>query len=351
MDFFKTIIKDVKNPYASVASEGIIAGDINGYTGSGSYTLNALLSGRTDLGFPNGKVTALAGDPGSGKTFILVSTMKEFLDANPEGAVFLFETESAITKKMLEERGIDTERVYVFPVATVEEFKFQVVKILDTYNEQPIKQRKPLLIGLDSLGMLSTEKEMGDASDGKMTKDMTRAQLVKGVFRIITLKLGLADIPMIITNHTYDSMGLFSKKEMSGGSGPKYAASTIIFLSKRQDVKGSSVIVTAMVDKGRLTIEKSKAEIFIDFKAGLSKWHGVVDVAVEIKAITKTGHRFYMGEVMLANGKTAMAKACEDGILEKYPEVLKAVDEHLHGLYTYGEEIDLPDDGDTDTDE
>ena len=136
---------------------------------------------------------------------------------------------------------VDSSRMVVVPVATVQEFRNQSIKVIDKYLEQP-EDRKPLMFVLDSLGMLSTTKEMEDTQAGKETRDMTRSQIVKSTFRVLTLKLGKANIPMIMTNHTYDVIGsMFPQKEMGGGSGLKYAASSIVYLSKRKEKDGTEV--------------------------------------------------------------------------------------------------------------
>ena len=148
---------------------------------------------------------------------------------------FIFDTEAAITKSMLEERGIDTSRLVVVNVVTIEDFRGKALKAVDLYLKKPLEDRKPCMFVLDSLGMLSTEKEITDALNDKQVRDMTKSQLVKGAFRMITLKLGQTNIPMIVTNHTYDVIGEHvPTKEMGGGSGLKYAASTIIHLSKKK---------------------------------------------------------------------------------------------------------------------
>ena len=137
---------------------------------------------------------------------------------------------------MVESRGVDSNRLVVMPVATVQEFRSQSIKVIDKYLEQPEDKRKPMMFVLDSLGMLSTTKEMEDTATGKETRDMTRSQIVKSTFRVLTLKLGQANVPMIMTNHTYDVIGsMFPQKEMGGGSGLKYAASSIVYLGKRKE--------------------------------------------------------------------------------------------------------------------
>ena len=219
-DFLKDIIKETGNEYASLVSDGVEAGDVDTFIDTGSYIFNALLSGSIYGGLPANKITALAGESATGKTFFLMGIVKNFLDSNPDAGVIYFESESAITKQMVIDRGIDPERMVILPVTTVQEFRTQSLKVLDSYLMKADK--RPMLMCLDSLGMLSTTKEVEDTSSGKETRDMTRAQVLKAAFRVLTLKLGKAKIPMVITNHTYDVVGsMFPTKEMGGGSGLK----------------------------------------------------------------------------------------------------------------------------------
>jgi RecA/RadA recombinase len=247
MGLFQSLLKETGNEFASVVQDGTDA-DVDGYVNTGSYALNALLSGDVFGGMPNNKVTALAGEPSTGKTFYALNIARQFLQDNQEGGVFYFESESAITKDMMESRGIDTSRVFLLPVTTIQEFRTQAVRILDKYLEEKESDRKPIMMVLDSLGMLSTQKEVSDIAEGKDTRDMTRAQLVRGAFRVLTLKLGRAKVPMIITNHVYDVVGSYiPTKKMGGGDGLTYAASTIIFLSKKKEkqgvIKESTIVV------------------------------------------------------------------------------------------------------------
>ena len=156
-------------------------------------------------------------------------------------------------------RGIDLERTVVVNVVTVEEFRSKALKAVDIYLKKPADERKPCMFVLDSLGMLSTEKEITDALNDKQVRDMTKSQLIKGAFRMLTLKLGQANIPMIVTNHTYDVIGAYvPTKEMGGGSGLKYAASTIIHLSKKKEKDGTDIVgnlIKAKTAKSRLSKE------------------------------------------------------------------------------------------------
>lgn len=220
-DIFNDLLKEAGNEYASIAEEGIESGDVTGYVSTGSYSFNALVSGSIYGGIPENKVTALAGEPATGKTFYAINVCREFLKANPNGFIFYFESESAISKEMMTSRGLDTKRVAVIPVATVQEFRTQAIKILDKYTET-IKKSKDdapkMMMVLDSLGNLSTTKEVEDMTEGKETRDMTRSQLIRGAFRVLTLKLGKAKVPLLITNHVYDVVGSYVPvKKMGGG--------------------------------------------------------------------------------------------------------------------------------------
>ena len=220
MSFLNSVIKDSKNEYASLVSDGVAAGDIESFVDTGSYIVNAVVSGSIFGGIPSNKITALAGESGTGKTFFCLSIVKHFLDTDPDAGVIYFETESAISKQMIESRDIDSNRMVIFPVDTIEEFRTQAVRIIDKFMEQPKETRKPLMFVLDSLGMLATNKEVQDATDDKQVRDMTKSQLIKSCFRILTLKMGKANIPMLVTNHTYDVIGSYvPTKEMGGGSG------------------------------------------------------------------------------------------------------------------------------------
>ena len=278
-DFLKDIIKTTGNEYAALASDGIEGADVNSFIDTGSYIFNALLSGSIYGGLPNNKITAIAGESATGKTFFVMGIVKSFLEANPEAGCLYFESESAITKQMVIDRGIDPARMVIIPVTTVQEFRTQAIKVLDKVLTEKEDNRRPMMMCLDSLGMLSTTKEVEDTSDGKETRDMTRAQVLKAAFRVLTLKLGRAGIPMVVTNHTYDSMGLFPTKEMGGGSGLKYAASSIIFLSKKKDKVGTDVvgnIVHCKNHKSRLTIENKMVDVKLSYETGLDINHFIL---------------------------------------------------------------------------
>ena len=337
-NMFNSLLKEIDNEYEGIADEGVEAGDVTGFIGTGSYSLNALLSGSIYGGLPANKVTALAGEPSTGKTFYAINIVRQFLRENANGFVFYFESESAISKQMLADRGVDTKRVAVVPVATIQEFRTQAVKILDKYIEDRAnKDRPPMLFVLDSLGNLSTDKEMADIADGKDTRDMTRAQLVRGAFRVLTLKLGKAKVPLIVTNHVYDVVGSYvPTKKMGGGSGLEYAASGILFLSKKKDKdkdnQVTGAIITVNLKKSRFTIENKKVETLLDYTDGLDPYYGLVDLAEKFGIFKKVSTRYE-----LPNG----AKVFESVILkepEKYftKDILDLIDEKCKDEFLYG---------------
>ena len=308
-DFFKEIIKTTGNEYAALVSDGIEGADVDNFVDTGSHIFNALLSGSIYGGLPANKITAIAGESATGKTYFVMGMVKSFLDANPEAGCLYFESESAITKQMVVDRGIDPTRMVIIPVTTVQEFRTQAIKVLDKVLMEKDENRRPMMMFLDSLGMLSTTKEVEDTSDGKETRDMTRAQVLKAAFRVLTLKLGRAGVPMVVTNHTYESMGLFSTKEMGGGSGLKYAASSIIFLSKKKEKDGTEVvgnIIHCKNYKSRLTIENKMVDVRLNYEKGLDKYYGLLELAEKYNVFKKVSTRFELPDGTKEFGKTIM---------------------------------------------
>ena len=332
--FFTDISKELENDYAGVVSDGT-TGDVSSFIDSGSYIFNALLSGSIYGGLPSNKITALAGESSTGKTFFALSMVRSFLEQNPDGGVFYFESESAISRQMIEERGIDPTRVYLVPVTTVQEFRTQALKVTDKYLQQPESNRQPCLFILDSLGMLSTTKEIEDSEAGKETRDMTRAQVVKSIFRVLTLKLGKANVPLIVTNHTYDVVGSYiPTKEMGGGSGLKYAASTIIYLSKKKEKDQKEVIgniIKAKAAKSRLSKENSVVETRLYYEKGLDKYYGLLELGEKHGVFKRVANRYEIGE------KKVYPKNIYDNPEEYFtPEVLQALDECAKKEFSYG---------------
>jgi RecA/RadA recombinase len=337
-NFLKDIIKETGNEYATLASEGVTGGDVDSFIDTGSYAFNALLSGSIFGGLPGNRITAIAGEAATGKTFFALGVCKHFLDKDKDAGVIYFESENAVSKDMLEQRGLDTNRIVIMPVATVQEFRLQAIRVLDKYLEQEKDKRKPIMFVLDSLGMLSTTKEMEDTAEGKETRDMTRSQIVKSAFRVLTLKLGQANVPMIMTNHTYDVIGsMFPQKEMGGGSGLKYAASSIVYLGKKKEKDGAEVvgnIVHCKNYKSRITKENAMVDVRLTYSKGLDQYYGLLDLAEESGLFKKVSTRYE-----LPDGSKQYAKTINNEP-EKYfkKEILEKIDEYTKRKFTYGTE-------------
>ena len=334
MDFLKDIIKEVGDEHTKLAAE---IDETETFVDTGSYIFNGLCSGSLFGGVSGNKITAIAGESSTGKTFFSLAVVKNFLDTNPDGYCLYFDSEAAITKSLLESRGVDLNRTVVVPVVTIEEFRGKALKMVDMYLKKPEEERTPCMMVLDSLGMLSTEKEITDALNDKQVRDMTKSQLVKGAFRMLTLKLGQAKIPMIVTNHTYDVIGSYvPTKEMGGGSGLKYASSTIIHLSKKKEKDGTEVIgnvIKAKTNKSRLSKENKDVEIRLYYdERGLDRYYGLLELG-EIGGMWKNVAGRY--EI---DGKKVYAKAIYKEP-EKYftPEILEQLDVIAQGEFKYGQ--------------
>jgi RecA/RadA recombinase len=332
MDFLKEIVKEIGGEYTQLASE---IDETETYVDTGSYIFNALVSGSIFGGVSGNKITAIAGETSTGKTFFSLAVVKNFLDNNPTGYCLYFDTEAAITKSLLEGRGIDTTRLVVVNVVTIEDFRNKTLKAVDLYLKKSKDERRPCMFVLDSLGMLSTNKEITDTLAEKDTRDMTKAQLIKGAFRMLTLKLGQANIPMIVTNHTYESMSLYGGKQMSGGSGLQYASSTIVYLSKSKEKDGTEVIgniIRAKTQKSRLSKENKQVEIRLFYdERGLDKYYGLLELG-EIGGMWKNVAGRYEMDGKKIYGKDILKD------VDKYftPEVMKSLDEVAQKEFSYG---------------
>ena len=333
MDFLKDIVKEIGDEYTQIAS------DINEqeeFIDTGSYIFNAMVSGSIYGGVSRNKITAIAGESSTGKTFFSLAVVKNFLDNNPDGYCLYFDTEAAVNKGLLESRGVDLKRTVVINVVTIEEFRQKALKAVDIYLKTNTDERKPCMFVLDSLGMLSTEKEITDALNDKQVRDMTKSQLVKGAFRMLTLKLGQANIPLIVTNHTYDVIGSYiPTKEMGGGSGLKYAASTIIYLGKKKEKDGKEVIgniIKAKTHKSRLSKENKTVEIrlFYDDR-GLDRYYGLLELG-EIGGLWKN----VAGRYEIAGKKLYAKQILAEPETYFTNDVMQALDEIAQNEFSYG---------------
>jgi len=337
MSFFKDMVEKIKDEDTTLASDGTGSAEFGSFIDTGSYILNAVLSGSLYGGVPDNKVTAFAGESATGKTYFVLGVVKSYLDRNPEAGVVYYDTEAAVTKAMMEERGIDTRRVILAEPDTIQKFKTHALKMIDMYEKEPVDKRPPMMFVLDSLGLLSTSKEMEDSLEGKDVRDMTKSQIIKAAFRVLTLKLAKVKIPLLVTNHVYEVIGSYvPTKELGGGTGLKYAASTIAMLSKRKEKDGDGDVVGNIVRikmyKSRLSKENSQVEVLLTYDKGLDRYYGLLELAEKYEVIKKVSTRFEMPD-----GKKVFGKEIRQNPTAYFTEEIMAkLEECAKKEYSYG---------------
>jgi RecA/RadA recombinase len=349
LNFLQDLTKNFDN--TMMADSGELVADFSGLIDTGSYMLNAILSGSIYGGVPNNKISGFAGESSTGKTFLVMGIIEKYMKETENSGVIYFDTESAVTKQMFESRGIDTKRVVIVSPSTIEEFRTTSYQMLLKYEELPEKDRPPMLMVLDSLGMLSSLKELEDITSGKNVRDMTKSQLLRGTFRSLALKLANCKVPMLVTNHTYDVIGAYiPTKDMSGGGGLKFAASSIVFLGKKKDRDGKEVVgnfITVMMQKSRFTKEQKKVELKLSFQTGLDRYYGLLPLAEKYDIFEKVGNKYKVDD----SGKTYFGKAIDSNPEKFYTkDILDQLDIAARKEYLYGGDEDIDDSTGTDAD-
>lgn len=337
MKFLDNLLDGINDDGMTVADEAISAGELTGFIDTGSYALNAVLGGSIFAGAPANKVTAFCGEEAVGKTFFMTGILANFIKMHENSCGFYFDAEAAVNKQLFVERGIDPKRVVIGEPESIQHFRNLMLRMVDSYEKLPEKDRPPLLPILDSLGQLSTAKELADTAEGSDTRDMTRAAQIKSTFRVLTLRLARAKIPLLLTNHIYANVGnMYKPTEISGGSGLKYAASTIALLTKRKDRNADKEvvgnIVTVKMYKSRFTREASEVEVLIHFDRGLDKHYGLIDIALKHEIWTK-GKK----TIILPDGTNVYEKAIINDP-EKYftKDILARIDQAVAKEFKYG---------------
>lgn len=315
------------------------------YIDTGSYILNALFSGSLFGGIPSNRIVSFTGHPQTGKTFFTLSACKSFLEKEATNIVIYIETEGALqpddkdTDKLLTSFGIDRKRFRIVPVETVQEFRTYVLRMLQKYNEKEEKDRPKLLICVDSLGNLGTNKETEDALAAKDVSDMTRARLIKAAFRMLTMKMSKNRIPLIATNHVYTQIGsMFPQDIPSGGSGYLYLCSIIVALSRKKEKDGDEIvgnIIHCKNFKNRLAKENKIVDVLLRYDTGLNRYYGLVDLAVEAGIFKKLSTRIELPD----GSKIFESRINKDP--EKYftEDILKQLDEYAKKAFAYGSVI------------
>jgi len=252
--------------------------------------INVALSGRLDGGLTPG-LTMWAGPSKHFKTAFSLLMAKSYLDKYPDAALLFYDSEFGTPQSYFETFGIDMDRVLHTPVTDVEQLKFDIMQQLNS-----VERGEHLMVVIDSIGNLASKKEVEDALDGKSVADMSRAKQMKSLFRMVTPHLSLKDIPMVVVNHTYKEIGLYPKDIVGGGTGSYYSADNIFILGRQQEKDGTELTgynFIINVEKSRYVKEKSKIPVSVSFNGGLSKWSGLLDVAMESGHVIKPSNGWY----------------------------------------------------------
>ena len=252
--------------------------------------INVALSGRLDGGFTPG-ITMWAGPSKHFKTAFSLLMAKSYLDKYPDAALLFYDSEFGTPQGYFDTFGIDQDRVLHTPIKDVEELKFDIMQQLNS-----VERGDHLMIIIDSIGNLASKKEVEDAMEGKSVADMSRAKQMKSLFRMITPHLNLKDIPMVVVNHTYKEIGMYPKDIVGGGTGSYYSADNIYILGRQQEKDGTELIgynFIINVEKSRCVKEKSKIPVSVSFEGGISRWSGLLDIALESGHVVKPSNGWY----------------------------------------------------------
>lgn len=294
MSFGERLLSSAASDYAQLMGEDEIDKyPIRDWISTGNALLNAQISSRWDGGLPSGRIWQLAGINSCGKTFLMLETIKVAQSMGYYAVIY--DTEMANNNKEdLKQRGIDLNRLLYIPVDTVESLMTSVLNILDEVGPDD-----RVIIGIDSIGNISTNKEIDDTQSGSETKDMTRASKLKAFFRTCTMRAGIKNVPIIAINHVYDQIGGFGGKVIGGGSGSLYNASIINEFTKAQEKSSDGKnttggLITSTTTKCRTAKEKTKIKFTIDFEAGLTLYSGLLQYCIDENIFIKEKQSFKM---------------------------------------------------------
>ena len=308
------VLEDL-NPDATFLNESALS-NISSFIDSGSMALNAIISGSLYKGVPSGRIIGFSGPTSCGKTYIINRILA---NAQKEGRhVVIFDTENAVDDKGATNMGMDTSKVKYCPVETVEQCRNQISQFLDTVIEKKLKGK--FIISIDSLGNLVSTKEMNDVAAGKEAADMgSRAKGLKSMLRVLTHKAAKADVPILFSNHVYDNpAAMFPSlvKQQSGGSGPLYMSSVLVQMAvKNEKTSGGSsgsreavddttplskdingVTLRALTTKNRVVPPFMETEMYLNFKTGLAKYSGLLDMALGYGIVIQSGATFSLAD-------------------------------------------------------
>jgi RecA/RadA recombinase len=340
-DIFASV--DKLNPDAAVLDESTLS-SADDWIDTGSYALNAIISGSLYKGIPGGRITGFAGPSMAGKTLII---NKCLANAQKKGYIpVIWDSEVAVNKKSAQGAGMDTTRVKYYPVETIEDCRNQMCVFLDNVIKADNPDYK-FIIAIDSLGNLASAKEIKDATTGKEAADVgQRAKAIKSMMRTLTYKAAKARVPVLFSNHIYEGMEMFPTlvKSQSGGKGPVYLASVLVQLSTRNEKNSenpdeasvalshniSGVTLGALTVKNRFVPAYLKTELYLNFKTGLDKHTGLVEIAEAMGVLEKPGRTY------IFNGESVGYRKDFEKDLKFWERILPSLETALQEKLCYG---------------
>ena len=336
------------NPLGSVMNQSNFS-EVTEWIHTGNYHLNACVSGSLFKGWPNNRSCSVAGPSGTGKTFLMLNTVREAINMGYN--VISYDSEAAVDKDQMEKFQIDTTKVNYQPVNTVQEFRQSVTTITKKMQEAKRNgaELPKIMMVLDSAGNLATAKEIDDAVSGNEKSDMTRSKILKSIFRIIMTPLADLKIPFLFTNHTYRTQDFISRQVAGGGTGPEYAASIVLMLNKAQLKDGAEkvgIVVNAKPDKNRFA-KPHPIKFHLHFTEGMNPYVGLEHyVDWDICGITR-GNIVKGEKIPKATARTWICKHLDETVSNKEfftskvftEDVLKQIDGHIEPLFNYNKEV------------
>jgi RecA/RadA recombinase len=338
------------NPLGSVMEQSTFS-DVTEWIDTGNYHLNACVSGSLFGGWPNNRACSIAGPSGTGKTYLILNSVREAIDMGYN--VVFYDSEAAVDKDLMKKFGIDTSKVNYQPINTVQDFRTSVTTI--TGRMQEVKRAggevPKIMIILDSAGNLATAKEIDDARTGSDKSDMTRSKILKSIFRIIMTPMADLKIPFLFTNHTYQTQDFISRQVAGGGTGPEYAASIVLFLNKAQLKEGgekAGIIVTAKPNKNRFA-KPNPIKFHLHYTQGMNKYVGLEnyidweDIGIT-KGIIEKGQK-----IPKASARNWICKHLDETVpnseffSEKVftQEILEKINNKIHDMFNYNTEVEM----------
>jgi len=270
--------------------------------------INVALSGTIDGGITPG-LTMIAAPSKHFKSGFALLMASSFLKKYSDGVILFYDSEFGTPQSYFEQYMIPLDSVIHTPITDIEELKFDIMKQI-----KGIERNDHVMIIVDSIGNLASKKEVEDALNEKAVADMSRAKQLKSLFRMITPHLSLIDVPMVVINHTYKTLEMFSKDVVGGGTGAYYGADNIWIVGRQQEKDGNEIQgyhFVINIEKSRYVREKSKIPITVSYETGINRWSGLLELALDGGYIAKPKVGWYAvvdretGEVGTKNYRAA----------------------------------------------